>query len=67
MAVADECVGYNQIGVSLDAYLNPSVFDALPISPMTLKKAGCEVFLVSRQDGVIRSVQKTKDFVEPLL
>jgi len=56
MAVADECVGYNQISVSLDAYLNPSAFDALPMAPLALIKAGCEVFLVSRQNGVVQAL-----------
>ena len=54
--VADECVGYNQIGVTLDAYLRPDAFDALPQAPVALAKSGTEVFLVARQNGVLRGV-----------
>jgi len=55
-AIATECVGYNQIDVSIEAFLNPDAFDALPAAPMALNKAGCEVFLVSRQQGVVRAL-----------
>jgi biotin carboxylase len=63
--VADECVGYNQIHVTLDAYLNPSAFAALPYAPTKLNKAGCEVFLVSRQSGVVRGLP-SKDIIAAL-
>ena len=54
--IADECIGYNQIGCSFDAFLNPEKFDALPAVPQGLLKHGREVFLVSRQNGVLRSI-----------
>jgi len=54
--VTEECIGHDQIGATLDAYLNPAAFDALPAAPMELKKSGCEVFLVSRQDGMISAL-----------
>jgi len=54
--VTQECIGHDQIGATLDAYLDPAAFDALPMAPMELKKSGCEVFLVSRQDGVIAAL-----------
>jgi len=55
-SIADQCVGYNQIGCSFDAFVNPEKFDALPAVPETLLKSGREVFLVSRQNGVIRAI-----------
>ena len=42
-SIADECVGYNQIGCSFDAFVNPDNFDALPMVPETLLKSGREV------------------------
>ena len=37
-------------------FVNPDKFDALPMVPETLLKSGREVFLVSRQNGLIRAV-----------
>jgi biotin carboxylase len=54
--VADECVGYNQITASIDAFLKPDAFDALPAAPVDLLKAGCEVFLVAQQSGVVQAL-----------
>lgn len=54
--VALDCVGYDQIGCTLDAYLNSKAFDQLPKRPTALKANGCEVFLVTRQSGVVRSL-----------
>jgi biotin carboxylase len=55
-AVALECVGYDQIGCTVDAYLDPPAFAALPARPTALRASGCEVFLVARQSGVVRSL-----------
>jgi biotin carboxylase len=50
-SVAEECVGYTQIDTTLNCYLRPDRFDALPATPTRLEKQGAEVFLVSRQSG----------------
>eukprot|EP00604_Paraphysomonas_vestita_P003162 CAMPEP_0174821084 /NCGR_PEP_ID=MMETSP1107-20130205/5372_1 /TAXON_ID=36770 /ORGANISM="Paraphysomonas vestita, Strain GFlagA" /LENGTH=904 /DNA_ID=CAMNT_0016037753 /DNA_START=302 /DNA_END=3016 /DNA_ORIENTATION=+ len=52
--VAQECVGYTQIEATLNCYLRPDRFDALPSSPVTLLKQGAEVFLVSHQRGILQ-------------
>ena len=49
--IADECIGYTQIGASLDAYLRPAVFDEVPLVPAPLTKFGREVFLVAHAAG----------------
>mmetsp|Transcript_8797 Transcript_8797/g.13163 ORF Transcript_8797/g.13163 Transcript_8797/m.13163 type:complete len:979 (-) Transcript_8797:119-3055(-) len=51
--VAEECVGYTQIEATLNCYLRPDRFDALPPAPETLLKQGAEVFMVSRQRGIL--------------
>jgi biotin carboxylase len=55
-AVALECVGYDQIECTLDAYLDSKAFEQLPKKPAVLQAHGCEVFLVARQSGVVRSL-----------
>jgi hypothetical protein len=50
--VAQECIGYTQIEATLNCYLRPDRFEALPSSPQTLLKQGAEVFLVSHQSGL---------------
>ena len=55
--VADEVVGYNQVGATLACYEeSAAAFEALPAGPAALRGAGCEVFLVSRQSGVVRGL-----------
>ncbi len=53
--VAQECVGYTQLEATLNCYLRPDQFDALPSVP-SLKSQGCEVFVVSRDEGVLKEV-----------
>jgi biotin carboxylase len=48
--VAEDCVGYTQVEATLDCYLRPDRFDALPPVP-ALKAFGAECFLVSFQAG----------------
>ncbi|CAM9737898.1 unnamed protein product [Ectocarpus fasciculatus] len=55
-AIADECLGYNQIDMTFNSYLKPSAWEAMPMRPMDLKKAGREVFFVSRQSGMLRAL-----------
>ena len=54
--MAEECVGYHQIGAALDVYVDPDAFEALPAAPTQLHKSGCEVFLVARQTGLVRQL-----------
>jgi hypothetical protein len=52
--IADNCVGYNQIDATLDAYLEEGRFMALPDAPTGLRMYGREAFVVARDSGVIR-------------
>jgi len=56
--VALECVGYSQVGATLDVYVNPSAFDALPLVPGggTLRKFGAEIDIVAYRDGVVTEI-----------
>ncbi|CAN0369477.1 unnamed protein product [Hapterophycus canaliculatus] len=66
-AIAQECLGYNQasasksgihgcIDMTFNSYLHPEAWEAMPMRPMGLKKAGREVFFVSRQSGMLRGM-----------
>lgn len=46
LPVVQECIGYSQLDATLNAYLRPDSFESMPSHP-TLKKAGCEAFLVT--------------------
>ena len=54
--LCDACIGYNQIDVTLDAFLDGGRFDALPDVPRSMNKAGREAFVVARQSGVLRAI-----------
>ncbi|CAE7512903.1 ddaF [Symbiodinium microadriaticum] len=54
--VAQECIGYTQIDTTLNCFLRPDRFDALPDTPTRLEKQGAEVFLVSTQTGTLRDI-----------
>jgi len=70
LPVADACLGYNQVDVTLDCYLDPDAFDALPARPgAPLKNYGREVFLVSFAEGRLENVdldalKKLKSFTK---
>lgn len=53
--IADRCVGYNQVGASIDSVLDADAFASLPDRPRVLKQYGCEAMLVSYRDGVLKS------------
>ena len=67
--IADKCVGYNQIDVTLDAYLEEGKFMALPDVPGRLNMYGREAFVVARESGVLRGmpgfeeIRKFKSFL----
>ena len=52
--IANGCVGYNQIDVTLDAYLEEGRFMCLPDAPTSLAMSGREAFIVAKQSGVLR-------------
>lgn len=56
IAVANACVGCNQVDATLDAYLDPDAFDALPDVPPPFKNYGREVDLVSYTRGTLKSI-----------
>lgn len=42
--------------MTFNAYLKPAEWEAMPMRPLDLKKAGREVFFVSRQSGMLRAL-----------
>lgn len=52
LPVVQECIGYSQLDATLNCYLRPDRFDALPFEPHLLKQ-GVEAFLVSRTSGLL--------------
>lgn len=63
--IADAAYGYNQVSATIDAFLCPDRFRALPPYPSKPKSHGKEVFLVSYREGTIRGIpgiEKVKSF-----
>ena len=56
LPVAQECIGYTQVSVTLDAYLRPDRYDLLPMEPQVLLHSGCEIFLVSTHNGILKGI-----------
>jgi biotin carboxylase len=55
LPVAQECVGYTQVSVTLDCYLENKLFQRLNPTAFVLKKAGRDVDMVNRHSGVVRA------------
>lgn len=55
LPIAQECIGYTQIDATLNCFLRPDRFDALPATP-SLTQQGMEVFLFCNQTGVVREI-----------
>lgn len=53
--IATECIGYTQLDLTMGCYLRPDRFDAIPPVPALIKQ-GREVFLVSKQKGILRDI-----------
>ena len=53
--IAQECIGYTQLDATLSCYLRPDRFDSIPPLP-TLLKQGREVFIVSKQTGILMDI-----------
>jgi hypothetical protein len=68
--LADGCIGYNQLGVMVDAHENRSKFFNLPDRPLRHKKHSMEVCLVNSKEGTLNGypgleeVKKLESFVE---
>ncbi|OQR85326.1 hypothetical protein ACHHYP_11933 [Achlya hypogyna] len=54
--IVTPCIGYNQVGVTLDSYFDPAAFDALPPIPAALKAHGCEAMLVAYETGIVQAL-----------
>ncbi|EQC37912.1 hypothetical protein SDRG_04930 [Saprolegnia diclina VS20] len=54
--IVTPCIGYNQVGVTLDAYFDKPAFDALPVVPATLRAHGCEAMLVAYEHGTLTAL-----------
>ncbi len=52
-AVSDECLGHNQIELTVLAYTNPPLFDRQTVGPYQLKKEGMWVILASDYEGIV--------------
>lgn len=55
LPVALECIGYTQLDATLNCFLRPDRFDALPFEPV-LQKHGSEAFLVSHVKGTLKDI-----------
>ena len=53
--VVQECIGYSQLDATLNAFLRPDQFDAIPAVP-TLRNHGMEALLVSYQEGTLQEI-----------
>ncbi|KAG5189900.1 ATP-grasp domain-containing protein [Tribonema minus] len=55
--LCNDCVGYNAIDATVDAYLDHEAFDALPPAPLKLAAAGRVVHLVCHTAGTVAAVR----------
>lgn len=56
LTVVRECIGYTQVDISMDVYLNGNRFDEIDAKTYPLMKAGMDVDLVNRHSGILRSI-----------
>lgn len=54
LPVAQECIGFTQVSITIDVYTNGPIFDTLGCHEYHLMKAGRNCDLVSRHSGVVR-------------
>lgn len=54
--VVNECIGYSQVTLTIDVYLDGILFNSIGKDSYLLKKAGRSIDLVSRYSGVVRSL-----------
>lgn len=56
LPVAKECVGFTQVEITIDAYLEGEKFQTLDATKYPLVKAGMDVDLVNRHSGILRGI-----------
>lgn len=59
--MVNRCIGYNQVTTTLDSYLNPEAFEAIPDRPTVLKEECCDVTLVSYKEGILKDYPGMKE------
>merc|ERR1712151_1039553 len=65
LSLVKECVGpHNQVQATIDAFLDEKAFHELPFAPPCLLKHGTCTMLVSREEGILKSV--AADLLEKL-
>lgn len=62
--MADRCLGYNQVGAVVDAYLDEAKFNAIPDVPKDFKAHGLEFIMVNYKEGILKSVPGLKELEE---
>ena len=60
LPVAQECIGYTQVSVTISAYLDGKLWDSINKNSFVLKKHGRDVDIVNRKGGVVRSLPGDK-------
>jgi len=55
-AICDPIIGYNQIDLTIDAYLSSENFFKIPTLPTNIKGYGVEYFFVCYTDGILESM-----------
>lgn len=58
---ARACIGYGQIEMSVDAFLDPLRFFQHAAHPYVIKKQGSYFHFVSTQDGIVRTIRHLND------
>ncbi len=52
----EACVGYGQLDLTVDAYVDPEAFHRKAAKPYVLKQYSLSVSLISEQEGIVKSV-----------
>lgn len=56
LPVAEECIGYTQVNVTLSCYTDSLLFDRIEKDRYPVKAFGRELDMVNRQGGIVRSL-----------
>lgn len=56
MKIVKECIGFTSVEIGLDVYLEAKLWNQLNSNEYTMHKSGIQIFMVSRQCGVVRSL-----------
>ena len=57
LATCTECIGYTQVSITLDAYLDGKVWASIAKDAYPMVKAGREVDMLTEQCGVVRALR----------